>query len=137
MFSLCKPKFLHFFKWFHKVFTNLRFSVKKTLLLCDIANLQFKHLFFVTVCPKNMHNQKRAIKHQPIVQMSSSLDQWTIFSLCYWYPSILTVLITSWPHVTRVKITTLAILTNMAYDQIVTNMDNMSVHQKRCEKLVH
>ena len=36
----------------------------------------------------------------------------------------MTVLFRSWPHATRVKITNLAILTKVAYDQLVTNMVN-------------
>ena len=36
-----------------------------------------------------------------------------------------------------VKMTILAILTNVVYDQLMTNMVNMGDHQKHREKLVH
>ena len=139
MCSLCKLKYSHCFKWFHKILTNLMHYVKnkkKTLLFSAIANLQFNHLC-VTLCAKNMQNQKGVIKHQPIVQMSSSLDQWNSFSLYFWWTSVLAILVTSWSYATLIKMVKIAILTNVACDHLVTNMVNMGGYQKHNETLVY
>ena len=108
---------------------------KKTLWFCAISNLQFNASFFVTVCPKNMQNWKWSIKHQPIVQLSSSLGQCTSFSLTFWWTPKLTILGTSWLYATLVKMSKIVILTHVACGQLVTNMVHMGVYQKYSDKI--